>query len=87
MSEESGPFLVVYDYGQGGVWWWITARSPAHITDAYRDVQVLERVPDWWTPEQDRTTPRINVHEPDATLRLLLNVRNWALADVPETRP
>jgi len=66
---------VVYDYGQDGVWWWITARSPAAITDAYRDMQVLQRVPDRWTVEEDRTTPRINVNVPDITLRLLLNVR------------
>lgn len=75
MSDENMPFLVLYDYGQGGVWWWIIARNPAEITEACPDVQVLERVPDWWTPEQDSTTPRINVDEPDATLRLLLNVR------------
>ncbi len=75
LSEESQPFLVVYDYGQGGIWWWITASSSVEITKAYRGVRVLEHAPDWWTPEQDRVTSRIQVNEPDATLRELLNVR------------
>jgi hypothetical protein len=42
-------FLVSYDYGQGALWWWIAAEAPADITAAFRDVEVLESPPAWWS--------------------------------------
>jgi hypothetical protein len=44
-------YLVVYDYGQGGVWAYITAESPEQITDRFPDLSVVEATPDWMTDE------------------------------------
>lgn len=56
-------WLVCYDYGQGGLWWWITAPSPDAITALYRDVTVFDQPPDFWDVELDRLTPRLVLGE------------------------
>ncbi|MFC3739508.1 hypothetical protein [Paractinoplanes deccanensis] len=35
-------FLVVHDYGMGGLWWWIHADSPARIVETFAEVEVVE---------------------------------------------
>lgn len=40
-------FLVVYDYGQGGVWAFLTARSRSEIERRFPELRVFERAPDW----------------------------------------
>lgn len=40
-------FLVVYDYGQGGVWAFVWARSVAEIHERFRDLEVVEELPSW----------------------------------------
>jgi hypothetical protein len=40
-------FLLVYDYGQGGVWLFIHARSADEIRAKYPELQVIERHPEW----------------------------------------
>jgi hypothetical protein len=44
-------FLVVYDYGTGGLWAVISAASPAEIIEKYPALTVLEKQPDWMTKE------------------------------------
>lgn len=39
--------LVVYDYGTGGVWAFISANSPWEILSKYPKLEVLERRPAW----------------------------------------
>ena len=39
------PFLVVYDYGQGGVWAIINARTSREIKKKYPGLKVLRRKP------------------------------------------
>jgi hypothetical protein len=34
-------YLVLHDYGMGGLWWWVWARSPEEILDAVADVEVV----------------------------------------------
>jgi hypothetical protein len=46
-SENKSRFLVLYDYGQGGVWAYVWARSPMEITEIFRDLVVVEKQPDW----------------------------------------
>ena len=48
-------YLVVYDYGQGGVWAYITAESPEQITDGFPELSVVEATPDWMTDEVRKT--------------------------------
>ncbi len=42
-------FLAVYDYGMGGVWAVISARSAEEVTRKYPDLQVVEGRPGWMT--------------------------------------
>lgn len=35
-------FLVVHDYGMGGVWWWVRARSAREILETFAEVEVVE---------------------------------------------
>ena len=42
-------FLVVYDYGQGGVWAFVWARSEAEISRVFRDLEVVHSPPSWLT--------------------------------------
>ena len=46
-------FLTSYDYGQGGIWLYIEAKSPAQITETYRDLTVFEAPPPWWTASME----------------------------------
>jgi hypothetical protein len=41
------PFLCVYDYGQGGVWLLIDARTPVEIETTYPMLKVFADRPDW----------------------------------------
>jgi hypothetical protein len=40
-------FLVVYDYGQGGVWAYILANSASAIVEAFPELQVIDEIPPW----------------------------------------
>ena len=43
------PFLVLYDYGQGGVWAVILARSESEIRRRFPMLEVHRGPPDWLT--------------------------------------
>jgi len=45
-------FLVVYDYGQGGIWAFIDARSRRDIERRFRDLKVMEEPPVWMSDEE-----------------------------------
>lgn len=59
MSER--PYLVCYDYGTGGLWWWITAPSAEDISATYEDVIVFDEPPSWWTEEDDQNVQRLRL--------------------------
>jgi hypothetical protein len=46
-------YLAVYDYGTGGVWVYIWARSPEEITTKYSDLKMVIDRPAWMTLEQE----------------------------------
>jgi len=71
------PFLVCYDYGMGGLWWWIEAVSAESITAKYKDVTVFEDVPDWWHSEIDQATPRRLLGDPSDEALARLERRNF----------
>jgi hypothetical protein len=52
MSESKHPFLVGYDYGMGGLWGVINARSVAEITAKYPELSIVQRRPKWMTIER-----------------------------------
>ncbi len=35
-------FLVVHDYGMGGLWWWVWARSAEEIVESLAEVEVVD---------------------------------------------
>lgn len=69
-------FLVVYDYGQGGVWAFLWARSEEEIQRVFRDLEVVESMPSWLTgdelakTEQRMTFDIDHVHPDDWISRL-----------------
>ena len=40
-------FLVSYDYGMGGLWWYVKAELADEIRDASSVLTVCDEVPDW----------------------------------------
>jgi hypothetical protein len=46
------PYLVVYDYGMGGVWIFIDARNPEEIEAKYPELTVAAVRPDWLTDDR-----------------------------------
>jgi hypothetical protein len=45
------PYLTVYDYGQGGVWAVIYARSKEDILRKYPTLKVIDKRPAWMTDQ------------------------------------
>ena len=35
-------YLVVHDYGMGGLWWWIHARSARQVRETFAEVEVVD---------------------------------------------
>lgn len=54
---EQTTFLVMDDYGTGGIWMYIHAQSAAQITERYPRLKVFTGWLDWMTP--DRLIPII----------------------------
>ena len=44
-------FLTVYDYGMGGLWTVIRARSKEEITSKFPELIVMDKRPDWMSEE------------------------------------
>ena len=40
-------YLVVYDYGMGGLWAYVTASSATEILDAFPELEVVHEQPEW----------------------------------------
>lgn len=47
-------FLVVYDYGMGGVWAFASAGSEAEIKDMFPELTIVADIPGWMTPEEEQ---------------------------------
>jgi hypothetical protein len=84
-SEEKREYLAVYDYGTGGVWLRIKARSPMEIADRVPQLTVYphgER-PEWMTAaEEDEYTRnmRFDLDAPDGLLANSLGANGSARA-------
>lgn len=49
-------YLAVYDYGPGGVWLYIWAKSADDIFQSFPELEVVEPEPEHWTDEDRRRT-------------------------------
>ena len=69
------PYLVVYDYGQGGVWAFVLAESPERIKAVFRDLDVVEDRPTWLTEERAKNLPTFDVDAPEGWIARLVKQR------------
>ena len=56
------PFLVVYDYGMGGLWAYVWAESEEQIKDKL-DVDVVHKLPDWLS-KPDSGVASVDIDQP-----------------------
>lgn len=54
MSPEAPKraFLVAYDYGMGGLWGVLHARSAEEILTAYPELAIADKVPSWMSADR-----------------------------------
>ena len=67
-------YLVVYDYGMGGVWSYIHADSAERIERLYPDLKVVPERPEWMTDEREqriRQNRTFDVENPAGWLLML----------------
>ena len=41
-DATASRFLVLHDYGMGGVWWWVLAKSERQIRETFAEVEVVD---------------------------------------------
>ena len=70
-SDDMREFLVCYDYGTGGLWWWIAAPSEDAIHAAFRDMVVFDAPPHWWSEENDAHARHVQLDTDDKVLKRL----------------
>jgi hypothetical protein len=42
-ATSKSRYLVLHDYGMGGLWWWVHARSAREIREKFAEVEVIDR--------------------------------------------
>ena len=52
MAQPKRTFLCVYDYGTGGVWALISARSKTEVNRVFPEFEVVDQRPSWLTDEE-----------------------------------
>jgi hypothetical protein len=68
-----GHYLVSYDYGMGGVWWFIRADSPAEIRNASSELTVYGEVPEWMLEDHWNLIQMDDLKSPQSeALRMIL---------------
>ena len=76
MSKK--PFLVVYDYGQGGVWAYVEASTRDDILRRFPELQVFDSPPSWMSTDEIariRRTSTIDIDRPSGLLGDLIAAR------------
>jgi hypothetical protein len=65
-------FLVVHDYGMGGLWALIQARSKEDILSRFEDIELVDPCPVWMSDGRLGTLECFDIdHEPPAWLAML----------------
>ena len=69
-------YLVVYDYGTGGVWAYVSARSAGEIVARFPELQVVDEQPDWLSDDEAARLDRLDLDAPTGLLADLLAGRS-----------
>lgn len=70
------PHLVLYDYGQGGVWAFILAASTEAIKQKYPKLAIYDEPPKWMTPaDVDDIRGKMTIDIDDNSNPLLASLR------------
>lgn len=73
LSDEKQRFLVCYDYGTGGLWGIMLARSKSEIGYKYPELAVISERPAWLDDNIYKRIEELETHDIDGTPRGLLN--------------
>jgi hypothetical protein len=57
-------YLACYDYGTGGIWYWMLAASAQEVRLAFPQFIVFESKPDWWKNNPMKDLPVHRIGEP-----------------------
>ena len=52
MTESKTDFIVAYDYGNGGLWGLLRARSREEIESVFPELAILDEPPPWMSTER-----------------------------------
>jgi hypothetical protein len=64
-AADKTRFLILHDYGMGGSWWWVHARSAREVVETFAEVEVIdhseavERAETWDLDEVDIDAPNM----------------------------
>lgn len=64
-------YLVCHDYGQGGLWAYVYAKSPQEINVKFRNLRVVTVSPAWLTLEEQAKLKVYDVDQPEGWLTSL----------------
>lgn len=59
-------YLVVYDYGQGGLWAFIHAVSASQIVERFPELKVIDEIPTWMTKDLQSKIEQSDTYDLDA---------------------
>jgi hypothetical protein len=65
MIEDKKPFLVAYDYGMGGLWGVVDARSEGELHAKFPELAIVDERPSWMTQERYDEILRREHHDID----------------------
>ena len=73
MSAPKRPFLICYDYGGGGLWGIMFARSKEEILKEYPELLVVNDRPKWMDDDLFERIKEVETHDIDGAPWGLLN--------------
>src|SRR2546426_5837112 len=73
------PYLVVYEYGQGAVWAYVTARSGSEVERQFPELKIVKEPPDWMSRSERsrlKRTMTFDIDQKEGLLRKILEQRD-----------
>ena len=74
-GDAKQRYLVLHNYGQGGLWAYVNAKSPAEIEAAFREIEVVATPPTWLTVQEQQKLETYDVDAPAGWLAMLAKPR------------